>query len=156
MLTPVSNAVAEKLRAKAIFMDEDDLFSSIQENPEGTQVLDHVMRGLAEEAASLGFEREDAERQGQGTSQVSMRRINALKAVGDSWLKRREQLAQGSVDVHGPAFKKVYKFIVETVQDALLEDLHMRQEMVDTLFAALDKRQDDEWFKEASKRASGS
>lgn len=153
-LQPVNANIAEKIRAKELYVDEDDLLDVVRGNPEAGTVLDHVMRGLAEEAASLGFERVEADRTGQPTSQISMRRINALKAVGDSWLKRKEQLASGGVDMESPAFKRLFQFIMGTFRTALEQDVKARPEMIETVFTALSRRLDDDWHREATKKMS--
>lgn len=153
-MQPVNDRVADVLRAKELHVEDDELLTTITSNPESGGVLDYVMRGLAEEAASLSFERTEAERQGQSTSQISMRRINALKAVGDSWLKRKEQLSSGSVDMDSPAFKRLFQFIMDTYRQALEEDVKARPEMIETIFTALSRRLDDDWMREAKKKMS--
>lgn len=152
-MQPVNERVGDLIRAKELHLQEDDLLDVIQKNPEASTVLDYVMVGLAEEASSLGFERNEAERNGQPTSQISMRRINALKAVGDSWLKRKEQLAAGGVDMESPAFKRLFQFIMDTFRVAL-EDAKARPEMIETIFTSLSRKLDDDWQREATKRMS--
>jgi hypothetical protein len=153
-MQPANAAVAEQLRAKEMFVEEDELLETIRQNPEGSAVLDFVMQGLAEEAASLGFERAEAERKGESTSQISMRRINAYKAVGESWIKRKEQLANGGVDMESPAFKRLFQFIMDTFREALEEDVKARPEMIETIFTSFSRRLDDDWTREATKRMS--
>jgi hypothetical protein len=140
------------MRQKEDFIEDDPLLHTVATNPEKSEVLDFVMKALAEEAASLGFERKEAERKGEATSQISMRRIGALKAVGDSWLKRKEQISSSGVDLDSPAFKRVFNLITETLGLALA-DAGLRPEMVETIFAAFSKRvMADEWDREALKR----
>lgn len=150
-LKPATETVADLIRLKEAHLGEDDLLGTIRQNPEASSVLDFVMEGLAEEAASLSFERQEAERQGQPTSQISMRRINALKAVGDSWLKRKEQIANNGVDMDSPAFRRLFQFIMDTFREAL-EAAGTRPEMVETIFTNFSRRLDDDWHREASKR----
>ncbi len=150
-LQPVNDAVGEIVRMRKQAMAADDLLGIVRANPESTAVLDFVMLNIAEEAAALGFEREEMERRGQPTSQVSVRRIGALKAIGDSWLKRKDQIASQGVDMDSPAFKRLFKFIMETFQEALA-GAGERPEMIETVFAALSKRLDADWQREAIKR----
>lgn len=153
-LRPSSPNIEESLRAKSLHLSEDELLNTIRVNPETGDVLDYVMEGLAEESASLGFERLEAERTGQPTSQISMRRINALKAVGDSWLKRKEQITSAGVDLESKAFERVFSFIMDTFRDTIEEVMPtIRPELVETLFADFSKRVGDEnWSREATKR----
>jgi hypothetical protein len=153
-LKPINEKVGEMLRAKVIFVDDDPLLSSVRQNPEGSTVLDFVITGLAEEAASLSFERTEAERRGEETSQISIRKINALKAVGDTWIKRKEQLSNGAVDLDSPAFKRVFEFIMDTFRETLSVDVQVRPEMIETIFTAFSRRLTDDWSREAVKKMS--
>jgi len=154
-LAPANDRVEEQMRAREIHVQGDDLLNTIQDNPEAGSVLDRVMEGLAEEAASLAFERREAERNGTPASQISMRRINALKAVGDSYLKRKEIMSTGGVDMTSPAFRRLFSYIMDTFRDALTGS-GTRPEMIETVFANLSKRLDDDWQKEATKRMTES
>lgn len=154
VMKAANDNIAEMLRAKEQAVGDDELLDTIKHNPEGSTVLDFVMTGLAEEAASLAFERTEAERKGDSTSQISMRRINALKAVGDSWIKRKEQIASGGVDMDSPAFKRLFEFILDTFREALEEDVGARPEMIETIFTALSRRLDDDWTRDATKKMS--
>jgi hypothetical protein len=150
-LAPINDVVADVMRQRRIAMQDDDLLSIIKANPETAAVLDFVMIGLAEEAAALGFERSDMERKGQPTSQVSLRRIGALKAIGDAWLKRKDQIAAQGVDMDSPAFKRLFGFIMATFKDAMVS-VGERPEMIETVFANLSKKLDADWQREAIKR----
>ena len=153
-ILPASDVIAEIVRRKKAAVKEDPLVDSVRKKPETSKVLDRVMEGLAEEAASLSFEREEAERKGQETSNISIRRVNALKAVGDTWLKRKEQLTANSVDMDSPAFGVVFKLIMETLRSSM-EQAGLRPEQVETVFARFSKRVDDTWKAEARARMKG-
>jgi hypothetical protein len=150
-LQPINEAVGEVMKQRRAVMNDDDLLEIVKANPESSAVLDFVMVGIAEEAAALGFERQEMERRGQPTSQVSVRRIGALKAIGDSWLKRKDQIAAQGVDMDSPAFKRLFTFIMETFKDALAS-AGERPEMIETVFAGLSKKLDSDWQREAVKR----
>lgn len=119
---------------------------------ESSTVLDSVIEGLAEEAASLKFERIEAERKGENTSQLSIRRVNALKAVGDAWIKKKEMISNQSIDLEGKAFKIVFGLIAETFRKAC-DESKLRPEMTESIFANFGKLVDaEEWIKEAKGR----
>jgi len=146
-----NEVVGEKVRQKNIQEDHDPLLRSVKADPDGNKVLDHILTGLAEEAFSLKYERSEAERQGQQTSAISVRRVNALKALGDTYLKRKEQMDGSSVDMDSTAFKVLFEFILETFRGAM-EDSNLRTEMVETVFAKLSKRLEDNWEDEAKNK----
>lgn len=134
---------------------DDDLLNAVVTNPEKPEVLDLVIQGLAEEAAVLAFERTEAERNGTDISQLSMRRVNTLKAVGDTWLKRKEQIANNGVDMDSPAFKKLFQFISNTFRAALASS-GLRDEVIEMVFSQFGKKLDDDWRREAIKRMTDS
>lgn len=150
-LAPINEVVGEVMKQRKAALMEDDLLEVVKSNPESAAVLDFVMVGIAEEAAALGFERNEMERRGQPTSQVSVRRIGALKAIGDSWLKRKDQIASNGVDMDSPAFKRLFTYIMETFKDTLAA-AGERPEMIETVFAGLSKKLDADWQREAVKR----
>lgn len=151
-LEPVTPEVAEMIRRKNETIEDDTILEVARENPESPDVLQQIVLALGEEAASIGFERREAERKGDETSLISNRRIQALKAIGDTWLKRKEQITARGVDMDTPAFKELFKFIMNTFRGAM-EDSGLQDEMVETVFAKLANSLGDEgWEAEAKRR----
>ena len=149
---PIANEnVANAIRRKDASRDNDVILAVTKENPESPDVLRGVMSELAEEAASLRFEREEAERNGADTSNLSVRRARVLQAVGDTWLKRKAQLSSDSMDLDGPEFEAVFGFMIETFKKAML-DCNSRPEMIETIIAKFASMLDEEWKSEAKKR----
>ena len=108
-----------------------------------------------EESAALAFERMEAERRGEKTSQISVRRVNALKAVGDTWLKKKEVISSKSIDLDSKSFGIVFGHIAETFRRAC-DEAGLRPEMTDTIFAEFGKLVDEqEWKTEAIAKMEG-
>ena len=144
----VSAATAQNVTAKSQSVSRDHLVRLATNDPEDPGVLDSVIRGLAEESASLKWEREAAETRGDDTSQYSVRRGRLLTSIGDQWLKRREVSSTRMIDLDGPAFKALFSFMVGTFRDAML-DAGTRQEMVDRTVAKFGAKMGPEWEKAA-------
>jgi len=137
---------------KATVLAQDDVLTSTKKNSDSSDVLTSVLVGLAEESASLAFERQEAERKGEPTSQISLRRVNALKAVGDTWLKKKEVLSSKGLDLESPAFKIIFGHIAETFRRAC-DDAGVRPEMAESIFAIFGRLVDDmDWLKEAKSK----
>ena len=153
-LEPINDNVAETVEAKREHLREDALTRAVEDNPESDTILDIVMRELAGEASSLEFERMEAERNGRDTSTYSLRRANILKATGEMWLKRKEKVEAGMLDIDSPAFEILFTFMLETFREAM-EDSGMRPELVETTFAKLSKRLEAGWKPEAKARMRG-
>ena len=149
---PVNQTVANLIASKAAFFESDDLLKQIAKGVDGDDVLHLVMMGFAQEAASLQFERIEAERQGKETSQLSIRRINALKAIGETWIKRKEQLAGKLIDLESPAFARLFSFILETFRE-VMQTASVPRDQAETVFVELSNRMgDDSWEEEARRK----
>lgn len=149
---PVNDLVKEILKRKEAHLDDDVILNVIKQSPDSPDVLHQIMIGLGDEVASLSFERTEVERRGKETSQVSMRRINALKALGDTWLKRKEQVLTAAVDMDSPGAKAYMSFVFQTMKEAMASS-GLRPEMVETVFARFSKiASSSEWESEAKAR----
>ena len=155
MPTPVSATAAQVKVAKTNHLKKDPLLKSVSQGVDSEDILHFAMVALAEESASLGFERTEAERKGKETSQLSIRRINAIKAVVDSWLKRKDQLAGKVIDLNSASFSKLFEFMIETFRESMLKG-GVPPDQAETIFVALSERMGDEtWETEARNRMKG-
>lgn len=155
VIAPANEMVAEILKRKQALLDVDPILMVAQKDPDSSDMLHQVVLALGNEAASIGFERLEAERKGEETSQISGRRISALRAMADTWLKRKEQLVSRGVDMDSPAFKALFKYIAETMKGSM-DASGMRAEAVEAIFAKFGKVVDsDEWAVEAKNRMKG-
>jgi hypothetical protein len=151
VLTPVSKQAEEVSQAKDNHQALSDLVSLTRANSESDMVFNALMIGLSTEITSLEFERMEAERKGEDTSNISAKRVRALKTMTDAWLKKREKVDSHSVDMESPAFKAVFSFILDTVRGSM-NDAGMRPEHIETVFAKLAKRLADGWTDDAKAR----
>ena len=147
-LTPANSLVAEVMKRKQEALSVDPILQVIKSNPEDIGVLQQVMVALGEEAASLGFERAEAERDGKESSNISVRRVNTLKAMVDTWLKRKDQLVSRGIDLDSKAFAVLMGFILETFREAM-DGANARPELIETVFARLAKAMKDGWDNDA-------
>lgn len=131
---PVTGTVKELVKRKTSMVVDDPLRKATVQDPDSDQVLQNVLLELTHEVASLAFERMEAERMGRDTSQISVRRIGGLKAVAETWLKRKDQISNKSVDPDSAGWKASMAFVLETMREAMLAS-GMRPEMVQTVYA---------------------
>jgi hypothetical protein len=131
----------------------DMVLRTTKRNSESSKVLDAVLIGLAEEATSIKFEKEELERRGESTAQLSHRRIMALKAVSETWLRKRELTgSDGAIDLGSKEFQALFGFIMETFRIAC-DDAGARPELVDTIFSRFAEAiSDQDWVSDAKTR----
>ncbi len=150
-LVPANDVIKEILKRKREVLDDDYILKALKANPDSPDVLHQVIAAIGEEAASMGFERMEAERKGESTIGVSSKRVVALRSVADTWLKRQEQLAERLIDLDSQAFKVLFRYIMDTFRESMTST-HLRPEQVDTVFARLSTMLNDEWEAEAKNR----
>jgi hypothetical protein len=152
---PANAAIAAAQAEKREFLKKHPLIKQLIKGVDSEDVLHLTMMGFAQEAASLGFERHEAERNGKETSQLSIRKINALKAIAETWIKRKEQIAGKSIDMHSQPFKRMFDFMLETFRESMLKG-GIPFDQVETIFVSLSERIEDEtWELEARNRMKG-
>lgn len=148
---PVNATVAVLIQRKTSSLDTDPVLMKTRGAPDSPDVLHEVLVGLSEEAASLRFERDEAAREGKDTSGLSAKRVIALKAVGDTWLKRMDQMSGKLVDMDSQGFQALYGLLMETMRTAMTAT-KLRPEQVETVFAKFASLVDDDWKVEAKNR----
>jgi len=146
-----SPLIGDLLRIKEAHLRNDPIIQAAETTPESSEVLNQVLLAIGEEAASMRFERMEAERKGEETSSLSMRRVAALKAIGDTWIKRKEQINSRVIDMESPSFQTLFQFISETFTHAM-QQAGVRKELSDSVIAQFVKLLDDSWKSEATSR----
>lgn len=151
-LEPANATVAKLIQEKESAAEVDPILTRAKSDPESPDVLQEIILALGNEQASILFERLQAERRGDDTSQLSGRRISALRTLADTWLKRKEQLVTRGVDLSSPGFKAVFEWIMATFHEAM-SGSGLRSEHIEAVFAKVSQEVDtDEWASEAKRR----
>ncbi len=148
---PANATVAAALKRKAASLAHDPVYCQTQKAPDSPDVLHQVMLGLSEEAASLKFERDEAASNNESTANLSAKRVQALRAVGDTWLKRMDQMAGKLIDLDSPGYQAIWKLTMETMREAM-NSAKLRPEQIETVFAKFASMVNDEWKVEAKNR----
>lgn len=120
-ILPQATTEEAKKRAqlKREFLERDELIQLAKENPDDEKVLSFILEGLAEESASLSFERAQKESRNQETSQISLRRVNSLKAMAEIYLKKKEQASSRIIDLKSPEFAILFGYLVSTFKECM-------------------------------------
>lgn len=154
-LTPEAKAIlaapSETQKKKQEFLRNDKLIKAIRTDPDGEEVLNHVLVGIGEEASSLAFERRQAEKDGNSTLQISAKRVAALRSLADTYLKKRDQMASRSLDLDSPAFQEVFKLLVLTFRKSMLA-VGMAEDVADAVVSQFSQSLDADWRREAEAR----
>ena len=151
-LKAVTPQIEEVEQARAEHLSLDPLRRAANRNAEGDEVFNALIAAMAEEAASVEFDKTESARHGGDTATLSAKRARILKGMADTWLKRKQQVAGGVIDLDGPAFKALFGMILEMFKAAMLES-GSRPEHIETVFAKLVSSLGQEsWKQEARAR----
>lgn len=99
-------------------------------------LLDVVLAEMAEEGASLKYERIKKEFNEEATDRISLRRANILKMIGDSLIQKRNLALNDLVNLRSPQWQVVFKQLMDRVQQTFT-DLGYSSEQVELFFQKL-------------------
>jgi hypothetical protein len=151
-LNPVTPQIAEVEQARQAHISQDPLRNVARKDAESDDVLNSIIAAMADEAAAIEFERSEAARHGQDTANHSSKRARVLKGMADTWLKRKQQIDGGIIDMDSPAFSVLFAMILETFKGAM-RDTGTRPEHIETIFVKLvAELGEDSWREEAKAR----
>ena len=149
-LTAATPQIAEVEQARVEHMSVDPLRKAARKDADSDDVFSALIAAMAEEAASIDFDKSEAARHGGDTATLSAKRARILKGMADTWLKRKQQVEGGVIDMDSPAFNALFGLILETFKAAML-DAGARPEVVETTFAKLVSALSDEGWKQDAK-----
>lgn len=148
-IKPTSPEVAQLMKNKKKHQDAYPLLQTIRKNADSMDVLDLSMQELAKESASLDFERGEAERKGNDTSSLSSKKINATKALIDTYFRKRDAIVSETLDFKNKKYQKLFEFLINKFRKSC-ERTGMPEEQIQRLFTlAADEFED--WESEALK-----
>lgn len=150
-LNPVTPQIAAVSAAREDHLADDSVSVEITKDPESDDAFNMLIRGMAQEAAVIEFERIEAQRHGQEVVEHAARRARVLKAMADLTLKKRSMFQSGMINMESPQFKALFKYILESFKASMVES-GARNELVESIFTNLVKSLDDEWSQEAKRR----
>jgi len=146
---PITKAIVAD---KTEHLKQDPLLNAVHNDPEGVNVLHEAMKAIVTECASLEFQRIEADRNGKDSAMISNRRIAALTKVGDTWLRRYDQISTKGIDMESQAFHVLFLYIIETF-DKVLKDSGVSEDTIKIVFSKLGHVvEDDSWKAEAKSR----
>ena len=105
-------AEAEERRT---FIENHPVVKSAQ-GKDSLDLLAMVKAEVARESAALMHQRLENERLGRDISQVSSRRIDALKKIADIEMEMRK-IGFDQVDVYGEKFQRIFKLWIDTIAE---------------------------------------
>ena len=150
-LKPLTPQLEELAVARMDHVETDSIVRDARRDPSSDSVLDNVIKAMAEEAATLEFERLESERLGVDLTINSLKRARVLKSMADTLIKRKSVLQGGLIDMDSPVFQALFGAILETFKLAM-GHAGCRKEQIEITFSSLVRELESDLWKEEAKR----
>ena len=132
----ITQASKLALPSKDEILKNDKLLRGMVNEDGVFDLLDVVLAEMAEEGASLKYERIKKEFNEEATDRISLRRANILKMIGDSLIQKRNLALNDLVNLRSPQWQVVFKQLMDRVQQTFT-DLGYSSEQVELFFQKL-------------------
>lgn len=93
----------------------DPITNLIRTGASQSEVFDAILIEMANEVASLGFDKTIAASKGRDTVAYASKRISALKGLAEGWTKRMESNSQGKIDLSSKPIQRLYEFFAKKI-----------------------------------------
>jgi len=132
----ITNASQLVLPSKDEIIKKDALLTGMLNDDGVFELLDTVLAEMAEEGASLKYERIKKEFKDEPTDRISLRRANILKMISDSLIQKRNLALNDLVNLRSPQWQVVFKQLMARIQQTFV-DLSYSTEQVELFFQKL-------------------
>jgi len=133
----VTSANQLTLPSKDEVIKRDALLRGMLNDDGVFDLLDVVLAEMAEEGASLKYERIKKEFNDEATDRISLRRANILKMISDSLIQKRNLALNDLVNLRSPQWQIVFKQLMDRVQQTF-NDLEYSSEQIELFFQKLE------------------
>ena len=137
--------IERELREREAYVQGQELVRAVADKSSTSDVIDVVLREVAEELSHLKYERKKTAREGKSTAPHTVSRIAALRQIADILQRRQENLRQERLDLSSPQFKKVLNLWMELAYESM-NQAGLNEGQIDTVFKTMQSNMKD-WEK---------
>lgn len=132
-----ASKVLSTLPTKEEVMNNDILIKGFAEDTDTFDMLDLILAEMAQEGASLKYERLKKDAEGKDTDRVSLRRANILKMILDSIIEKRNLALNDIVNLKSPQWRLVFDHLLSKMKKTFV-DLEYSSEQIELFFQKLE------------------
>lgn len=125
--------VAKELIDRNNYVRNQPLVQQFDRGATTSEIIDTVLKEIAEEAAHLKWDRRQAAKEGRPTTNYNVARIGSLRNLTDLLLKRKEADIAERLDLKSPRFQKIFQVIMEFFHECMAKS-GVDQEVIDIVF----------------------
>lgn len=135
-------SIDRELRERDRYVSEQPLVRAIEQAKPAADVLDEVIKEVAEELSHLKFERKKAAREGKNTANYTISRIASLRQLADVLQKRQENARHERLDLQSPRFKQILHLWMAFLYDSMSQ-AGVNEGTIDAVFKIMDSNMVD-------------
>lgn len=140
--------VRQELRERESYVQGQELVRAIEEKVPVADIIDEVLKEIAEELSHLKYERRKAAADGKNTANYTVSRIASLRSLADILQKRMENARQERLDLRSPQFKKVLHLWMQFLYESMTQS-GLNEGTIDSVFKVIESNMVD-WEKKIS------
>ena len=129
--------VSKELRDREDFVQRQELLARVNNGNSPIDIVDTVIKEIAEELSHLKFERKKAARDGKNTSNYTISRIASLRQLADVLMKRMENARAEQLDLKSSRFREVLKLWMEFVYESMVK-VGVSEQEIDLVFRQIE------------------
>jgi len=137
--------VDKDVRERESYVKKQELVQAVDQKAASSEIVDLVLKEIAEELAHLKYERRKATLDGKNTANYTISRIASLRQLADVLLKRQENVRAERFDLKSPEFKKILRLWMEFLYNSMTK-VSVDESTIDTIFKQMEADMTD-WEK---------
>ncbi len=111
--------IEQQLRERTDYVRKQDLVRATSEQASTAELIDIILKEIAEESAHVKYERRELSKQGKSTINHTMQRVAMLKQLAETLLKRKEADIASQLDLKSPRVQKMLQLWLEFIYAAM-------------------------------------
>jgi len=119
-------------------VEKDDLVNAIVDGSGTFELLDMVIKELAEDCAQLKYERIKKVHDEKDIERIVLRHANILKMVSESLIQKRNLVLNDIINLKSPQWQMVHGEFLKRIKQTLI-DLRYSSEQIELFFDKLTK-----------------
>jgi len=124
--------VKRDLRDRVAFVKDQPLVRNLTDGA-SAQAMDTLLVEIAEEISHLKWERRKAAKDGKNTAQYTVARVNGLRALAETLIRRKEASIAENLDLKSPRLQKIFKIWMQFFYEAM-EKSDVSSEIINVVF----------------------
>jgi hypothetical protein len=129
--------ISKEFRDREEFVQNQELLVRVNQSRPAPDIVDQVIKEIAEELSHLKYERRKAAKDGKNTANYTISRIASLRQLADVLMKRMENARAEQLDLKSPRFREVLKLWMEFVYESMVK-VQVEDSVIDLVFRQIE------------------